>query len=293
MIGKKKNTKPTLIALETELYKPVSKVHLSEILPNKSFPKYKDHAIIDGQGNILNFCSEKYQLVPNENVFPGIEKALKDRKLQFEKKITITDRTQFFVDYIIHDNTARKVGDVFPKLSVWNSYDGIMKFRKEFGFWRTVCSNGLSKPIGDITKVIEKHLSGLTPGSYEDFEIEHQAIGAQTLKFIQNISKDFTVFKKLDSIKATENTLTKLAKKAHLSGPITRAALARFMQEKNGGYTYENIAGDILQADGADATVWLAYNALNWAVFNGNSKEGQDTKLKKDQELLKFAIELI
>jgi len=79
-------------ALEKELYKEVTKVHLSEILPDHQYPPSFDHAIVDGNNKILNFCSSIYKVEHNRDVFQPIEEEITKMKLPFKKDIRIIRR---------------------------------------------------------------------------------------------------------------------------------------------------------------------------------------------------------
>ena len=147
-----------LKAKEIQLYKPIEKVALSDIMPKHSFPAGNEFAIVDANKNILNFCSDVYFPKLNSEIFPQVEAGLKAAGLSYKKKINIIGNAKFYVDYIIVERMKTlSVNDVFPKLSIFNSYDGVLKFRKEFGFYKLLCSNGLSRPTEKMSSVSFKH----------------------------------------------------------------------------------------------------------------------------------------
>ena len=87
--------KNDIAKLEKELYKDVEKVELSKILPNRNFPPGFDYGVVDERGNILNFCSKKYNLVHNKDVFLPVEREMENRGIAYEKKIRIIHDSKF------------------------------------------------------------------------------------------------------------------------------------------------------------------------------------------------------
>lgn len=107
-------------------------------------------ATIDGQDKILNVCSDRYELVPNDQIFPAIRHELNSRGVKFSETYRNTNNAIFNASYTLEDNSF-KVGtanDVIkPKFEVTHSYNGQQKYSIVLGYFRLICSNGLVIPL--------------------------------------------------------------------------------------------------------------------------------------------------
>jgi len=277
------DTPKQIKALEKELYKPISKVRLSDILPNRDFPAGQEYAIADLQGNIINFCSAVYFPKLNSEIFPLVEPGLTDAGFDFKKKIKIVDGAKFYVDYVIMERMKTlSVNDVFPKLCISNSYDGSTKFRKEFGFYKLLCSNGLSRPTENISSVSFKHT--------KNNECKIDDIVKITKSFIIDSRNDMQVFEKMNRVKSDVKSLISIAGKLSVAKHVIQAASERFLFETKENIQYLNEHNEEVTSKGTPETMFAVYNALNWAIYNTNPKELPEKKLEKDRKILE-AIE--
>ncbi|GAH14154.1 unnamed protein product, partial [marine sediment metagenome] len=105
---------------------------------------------VEGEIMDLNYCSDRYELVPNEVIFPRIEEELNARGMAFSVAYHAIDNVRFYAKYILEDkNLAIGSGSdqVKPMISVNHSYNGLTKYSITFGYFRMVCSNGLVIPL--------------------------------------------------------------------------------------------------------------------------------------------------
>jgi hypothetical protein len=271
---------------DIELYKEVRKVKLSTILPKFKFPPGFDHAIVDKDNNILNFCSSRYNLVKNIIVFKPIEDYLKERKIDYIRKVKIINKSKFYVDYIIKQRKdTDSVKGVFPKISIWNSYDGGSIMRYEFGFYRLVCSNGLTVPDRDVTQKSFKHskIEKIVKGDVINTLMEIK-------NFIDNSSTIVENFEKLAKIKVTKKKISVIGEQIGLSKKIIQCAEERYDLESNPGIEYLNEHGEVVKHNGSEKNLFLLYNALNYGIYNTNLKELPEKKLEKDKKLMNFLL---
>jgi hypothetical protein len=269
-----------------ELYKEVEKVSLSDLMPKHNFPPGFECAIVDENKNILNFCSKKYNLVPNKSLFVPIEKTLESIGIDFSKRVNIINGSKFYVDYILKEkNQSKKVGDVFPKISVVNSYDGTIKFRKEFGYYKLVCENGLTTPTGIHSKRIAKHYKGSENEIDELNDFISEFPNAVDL-FIKSLSYDYKLFEELQGKKADVKQVEEFAKMLNLSKGVTKAAIERFELETKGNFGYRDLDNNLLVHDGGSENLFTVYNCINHAIYNTNVKELPEKKLEKDKSLI-------
>lgn len=277
-------------SIQKELFKKVQKVALADIMPGYKFPVGNDFAIIDEHENILNFCSKKYNLVHNENIFLPVEENLKKKGLEFKRNIRIINSSKFYVDYIIKKGTEFKVNEVYPKISVWNSYDGAMKFRTEFGFYRLVCSNGLTTPTGFHSKTTSKHSTDAIESEIENKGLLETFIKS-TSNFLFNAKEDLNLYEWMESEKFNIKRLEGIAIKAGLSKKMLETATERYTTEINGGTQYIDINDNLIKHAGTTENMFVGYNALNYAIYNINEKELPEKKLEKDIKLINIMKE--
>ena len=271
---------------DLELYKEVRKVKLSTILPKFKFPPGFDHAIVDGENNILNFCSSRYNLVKNVIVFKPVEDYLKERKIDYIRKIKIINKSKFYVDYIIKNRKdTENVKGIFPKISIWNSYDGGSIMRYEFGFYRLVCSNGLTVPEKEITQKSFKHskVEKIVKGDVINTLMEIKNFIDSSSMFVEN-------FEKLAQIKVTKKKISFIGERIGLSKKIIQCAEERYDLESNPGIEYLNEHGEVVKHNGSEKNLFLVYNALNYGIHNTNLKELPEKKLEKDRKLMSFLL---
>lgn len=273
-----------------KLFAPVSKVELSSILPGKTFPRANDHAILDQHGNILSFCSSTYNLRENQTLYSPLEQMMNEQKIPFDRKIKIVEGTKFYVDYIIRDRVkSLTVNDILPKFSVWNSYDGTLKTVLKFGFYRVVCSNGLTRPVGNTVNIAKKHRKAASAEDGMDLSIaSNSQIVHSVQQFLSEVKQDMEVYEQMNNVVADVNKILQLSDKLKFSKNILDTAVERFKMETatNRSLTYVNENGEMVTHDGSPSTLYTVYNAINYAIYNCNPKELPEAKLKRDQLVL-------
>lgn len=270
-------------ALEAELYRPIEKIRMEDILPKRNFPPGQEWAIIDSNGNILNFCSDVYFPKLNAEIYPIVEMGLRENGLKFKKKITIISGAKFYVSYIIMERAKSiTVNDVFPRIDIWNSYDGTVKLRKELGFYRLLCSNGLSRPTEKTSVISFKHTSG------EKHQEKIEDIVKVAKNFLVDSRNDMAIFERMNRKKADIRTLRKTADKAAIGKNVIKEAEKRFKIETENKIPYINEHNEAVVSEVVPSTMFTVYNALNWAVFNCNPKELPEKKLEKDRKILEL-----
>ena len=103
----------------------------------------------------LNYCSPVYELVPNSQIFPEVERILNEHGIDFTAKYSHTNHTRFYGNFTIEDErfSYKMAGTNDVIKFVWNfqhSYNGLTKYKGEAGFFRLICSNGLTVPVNEM-----------------------------------------------------------------------------------------------------------------------------------------------
>jgi len=105
----------------------------------------------------LNYCSPRYELVPNEDIFPRVEEILKRHGIEFSVTYSHTNYARFYGSYKIEDpRFSYKMEGTNDEIKfIWNfqhSYNGLTKYKGVAGFFRLVCENGLVVPVEEMNK---------------------------------------------------------------------------------------------------------------------------------------------
>ena len=104
---------------------------------------------IDGRKTILNTCSERYELVPNESIFLVVENMLTSNGIKFNPEYSMHDYSVFKATYKLNDCFVEMPNNdrIYLKFEVTHSYNGLAQYQIILGYWRLVCSNGLVVPL--------------------------------------------------------------------------------------------------------------------------------------------------
>ena len=147
--------------------------------PNKTNREYSKivTGVIGGEEWDLNYCSPIYELVPNEMIFPKVEEIFHNHNIPFSVQYSHTNHARFYGNYIIEDPRfgymMKGTNDMIK--FIWNfqhSYNGLTKYKGICGFYRVVCTNGLTVPVEEMKEynlVLEgKHTASIIR-SLEEF----------------------------------------------------------------------------------------------------------------------------
>ena len=263
--------------------------------PNNTNSEYSKivEGEIDGQVKHLNYCSPRFNLLQNSEVFPVIEEMLVNANCDFKKAYKInSDSTSFHAQYIIEkkDNKSLGIniggnGDVcYPRVMVDNSYNGHTQADLTFGYFRLVCSNGLMLPL-------EGH-------EEKNFQIRGKHTEKLSLSFEQLIQKIDFFLSEQDTLKKRFEVL------ADRVVPNFEDRVIEVMNATNIATSKEqfNVITETIQKEAKHFNIpindFLIYNGINAHIFkgvdsNGNkSKALPNVKRKTDKKVLNYMLEL-
>lgn len=113
---------------------------------------------------VLGKVTERYGIIQNSDLINAAEDAFKAKGLtNYTRNVVVTGEGQkMFATYDFRDHTRKlKVGDeVGMRLTVKNSFDGVIRGAFDLGMLRLLCSNGmvtLEREVG----MTQKHSSGV------------------------------------------------------------------------------------------------------------------------------------
>lgn len=243
----------------------------------------------------LNYCSPRYELVPNDMIFPKVEEIFRQHKIKFDVQYSHTDHARFYGNYTIEDDRfgykMKGTNDVIK--FIWNfqhSYNGLTKYKGVAGFYRLVCSNGLVVPIQEMKEynlVLEgKHTASILHSLKEFSQIlvnvtnnlgevktaitdQYEKLGGVWVKKPEDRIKEVLTASKIAIVENSKfNTLNDITKKV--------------MDEANKtGLGYNGRVND-----------WLIYNGINQYIHDDSRNIASPEKRREtDSKILEYMLE--
>jgi len=252
--------------------------------------------LIDGEAFLLNQCSNRYALVKNRTIFPTIEKTLKDASIEFTVTYTHINHVRFYADYTITDKRyAYKMegtnDTIMPMLRVQHSYNGLTKYRIIFGYFRMVCTNGLTVPVEQMKEfnlvIVGKHT--------ESIKHSFSKLAKMLENFKSNAKVHTSIINKFEQLggKWIENPEDRLKEVLNANKII--------IVENNKFNTLTDILNRIsLESNmvglGYNGRVndWLIYNGIN-RYLNDDSRNiaTPETRMEKDSKVLEYMLKTV
>lgn len=249
---------------------------------------------IEGVEVDLNYCSRRYELVQNSTIFPNIEKVLRENNIEFTVEYKHINHVRFYAQYTITDKRFAYImagtNDVIqPMITVQHSYNGLTKYKIIFGYFRLVCTNGMTIPVAEMKKfnlVIEgKHteiirksvdlLSEKLQYFVANAEIIKREITAQYERLANNWITD--VKARIEEVLEAAKIIATDNKKFNTVNDIE----SRIMVEANKeGLGYNGKVND-----------WLIYNGIN-QYLNDDTRNiaAPEKRMETDSKVLEFML---
>jgi len=262
-----------------KLYFPVKKIPNPELARGVELPSGLQYAVQvekpDGTKRIVNYCSEIYHLVPNENILPLFHKEISkfyDVKIQCKMR----DHAKFFVDFIILQKAMEimKGDKLFAKIRVINSYDGSIRYQFADSFWREVCSNGMMGWADGSNRIIKMH----TPAIGK--EIEFSKVMEMTSVFLADADENAEVYRELAGSQVGDSfgRIEEVIEETNFPTSLAEDVVERLEVERN-------------QLGVTTMNDWLIYNAFNYQLnHNDDLKTKEQKKDKIDAEVLEYLL---
>jgi len=264
----------------TDIYFPVRKVPIEDIMPGYDHPSGIDHAIIvtlpDGIERVVQYCSKIYELVPNVDIIPPFEEAF-SKYYKVEKNIRMDRWARFYVDFVIKEHGVQ-VGPtkdlIFPKVTLINSYDGSIKYNFMAGFFRLICTNGMMIKEGEVKQIKAMH----TPKIGKD--TSYGAIMEMVSEFIAKVDDTTEVYHELQDQNVDDwlMRIEEVTESTSFPSTLQEDVAARMGLELDSG-------------EGLLPTDWIVYNAFNYQLnHNEGLRAKQNKKDTMDQEVLEYLL---
>lgn len=236
--------------------------------------EYGIFADLDGKSTLLNTCSDTYELLPNSSLFPVVEKILTDAKIKYTVSYKMLDFSRFDAEFDIQTGGV-SVGNstdlIYPKLIITHSYNGLLKYKMTFGYFRMICSNGLVVPVEGMEEsnftIVGKHTAKILKsldGLLEKIQYFTKNNEKFTEKFIE--VADRWVEKWEDRVLAVvESTSVGI-----------RGAKWNEKTQQYEGQIFDKIREEAAALNKGKVNDWLIYNGINFHIFNAVTSKGKE-----------------
>lgn len=263
----------------TDIYFPVEKVPVKEIMPGYEHPSGISHAIVvtkpDGTKRVVQYCSNTYYLVPNNTIIPIFEKEI-SRFFKIEKRIRAFNWAIFSIDFLLKDKLISIMDEdlILLRITMINSYNGSRKYHFQTGFFRVICSNGMMIPAGSVNKITAMHTPKL--GKETSFE----AVLEMTSKFLSEASEIAEVYYELQEQPVSDwmMRIEEVAEGTKFPISLKEDVTDRMYQE-------------LLALPEAEPNDWLVYSAFNYQLnYNEEFKAKESKREEMDQDVLAYLL---
>lgn len=256
----------------------VEKVKMSELtgFPANSDYEYAILGEINGEKKLLNSCSERYELIPNANIFPNIRETLFNAGLEFSENYKMVNDARFYGDFTIeseHTHIGSNNDIVKPMVRVRHSYNGKTNYAITFGYFRLVCSNGLVLPVkgkeAQNIHIIGRHTSNIN----HSLELLNQRL--------ENFVMNQGLYKEIFDQMAQNEVLN----------PQDRVKeLLEFCKipEKKTDQVMEIVNFESQKLYNGQINDWLLYNSVNQIIHKGENKKVLEQKESYDYKAIEF-----
>ena len=249
---------------------------------------------VNGKRKLLNCCSPVYKLIANELIFPVVEQLLREANISFETSYYEVGNVRFYAKIVITDAKygfkIKGTNDVIqPMLTVQHSYNGKTKFKILFGYFRLICSNGLTIPLAEMEQynlVIEgKHTENIATAMSmlndmiikfsTDADMISTAIGSKFNVLANNVPANVTdrITNVLKAVGITAIESSKFNTVEYVQG------LAQY-EANLPQFEYDGVIND-----------WLIYNAINQLIMDDDLNiMFPEIRREKDSKVMEYML---
>lgn len=264
---------------------PVSNVSVSDYFGVNAI-KSAEKAIIgniNGKDTLIQTCSNRYELVPNEKIFLPIENKLAGAGLNYSATYSMVNNSIFKAKYVVNDIYV-SIGNekIFLQIYVTHSYNGLVKYKLMMGFFRLVCTNGLVIPA----KGTENQSLSIT-GKHTASIIESiDQLNCLIDQFTDNTDIYVSYYDRMISKKFDGSNLD-----AIIETTFQKTGIKKGHGESNFNAVINVVRKELtLRKLHTDYNAFLVYNAINEGyVYNNNLNKITDPlRLELDQKVVNY-----
>ena len=280
-----------------EITFPVEMVNTDDFFGIRTNPEYSKTVIgtINGEQFLLNSCSDRYELISNDQIFPPINELLKSNGIDYSVTYKQSNNVRFYADYIFNNpEFTHKIENsddiVRPKISVQHSYNGLTKYAICFGYFRLICSNGLTIPVEEMNhfnlSIEGKHTESVAESFLKlnkmiNFFIETKQVNKEILKKYSSLSERW--------VPNLNDRLTEVLEKNNITIKGTKE------NSKSKFNTLDHISSIIKNESdklySGKINDWLIYNGINQYINNDDlNVKTPEVRRDMDQKVFDYLI---
>ena len=227
---------------------------------------------------LIQTCSDRYELVPNTQIFPVIRQTLLQSGRSFSEKYDMLDHSMFMAKFVLTDVeiAIKSANDkIQPQIIIYHSYNGVRKYTIKFGFFRLVCSNGLTVPVKEL------EFLNLQIGGKHTISIRQslEVLMSRLDYVVNNLEHLTTGFNLLANEQVTDwsaRVLEVMAQAGIKKG--SEEILTTIRNESNALYS-------------GSVNNWLIYNGINQYIYNDNAnKKIDETREQLDRKVMSILM---
>jgi Domain of unknown function (DUF932) len=232
----------------------------------------------------LNSCSERYELVLNQDIFPPVRQMLLEKGISFDEKYMHLNNARFYANYVINDMPYKIAGtndEIKPMLNVQHSYNGLTKYMITFGYYRIVCTNGLTIPVKEKDNfnlaVIGKHTSSIKETVNKLFNVVELFVQGSNYLVNFNYMADRAVINLDDRIKEV-------------------MSFAKINVTENKNFDTLDYIGGIVKKEAENlyngrVNDFLVYNGINQYINDNNLNiKSPEVRAEADKKVLQYML---
>ena len=235
----------------------------------------------------VNSCSDRYELVHNRDIFQPVIDTLESSGIQFTQEYEMINYSRFYGKFNINDADIKIAGTndiIKPRFEVHHSYNGLTKYQITFGWYRLVCSNGLTIPCEEM-KEFNLSVKGKHTGKINTVIT---SLKQKIEVFASNKIEIAKPFKIMGDrwLSNPEERITEVMKAVNL--PLIDNSNFNTLNFLRGVIEKEN---NLIYGGNGQVNDWLVYNAINQYI-NKNERRNFAPEVNqiKDNEVLNFMV---
>jgi len=268
-----------------------------EMPSNKEYSK-RVVGQINGGDFLLNQCSDVYKLIPNAEIFPKINEVLDNAGIEYNVTYKHINHVRFYADYEITDTrfgyAMKDTMDVIrPMLRTQHSYNGLTKYGIVFGYFRLVCSNGLTIPVEEMKEfnlsIVGKHTEVIVK-SFDELQNVLQRFVNEAAEITNAIVNKYEVLR--SRVRATEKEVEARIEEIFEYMKMSLVDNAKFNTMNAIMMTIREEANNDQMGYNGQFNDWLIYNAIN-RYLNDDSRNiaTPEIRMAKDSKIFEYMLQ--
>lgn len=241
----------------------------------------------------LNYCSPIYELIPNSEIFPRVVEILERHGIDYTAEFSHTNHARFYGNFTIEDKRfSYFMNDGKDEIKFrWNfqhSYNGLTKYKGIAGFFRLVCTNGLTIPVQEMNEYnlcVEGKHTGSIIRSLEMFN----DVIERVVNNVGDITTSIVSKYKLLGGTIVENPKERIEAVLKASKIVPIANKSINTVEIINSMVLREANDDTLGYNG-QVNDWLIYNGINAYIYDERTITAPEIRRDKDSRVLESML---